>query len=321
MERADLDLVLRVREGGSLAAAAAALGVVPSVVSKRLAALEARLGQRLFERTTRRLLPTREGEAVCAHARTLLDGFAQLEAELRERQTDLQGSLRLAATFGFGRRWLAPALADFQREHPGLLIDLQLGERLPELAAEGYDGAVWLWSVPARHRADWATRRLARNQRVLVAAPAYLQAHGQPRTLQDLAQHACLCVQENEERTHAAPSPGLSGHWWTLRHLREGTVHRVRVNGPLSSNAGEVVRDWCLAGRGLMLRSLWDIGPQLAAGTLVQVLPAYAMTDADIHWIAPWQPRTPRRVKLLVDALAARFRSEPWKQSADAGIA
>ena len=314
MERADLDLVLRVREGGSLAAAAAALGVVPSVVSKRLAALESRLGQRLFERTTRRLTPTREGEAVCAHARTLLDGFARLEAELRERQTGLHGTLRLAATFGFGRRWLAPALADFQRAHPGLRIELQLGERLPELAAEGYDGAVWLWSVPARHRADWATRRLARNQRVLVASPGYLRAHGQPRSLGDLAQHACLHVHENEERMHA---PAASGHWWTLRHLRDGTVHRVRVNGPLASNAGEVARDWCLAGRGLMLRSLWDIGPHLAAGTLVRVLPAYAMTDADIHWIAPWQPRTPRSVKLLVDALAARFRGEPWKEATD----
>ncbi|MDA7416229.1 LysR family transcriptional regulator [Xenophilus arseniciresistens] len=314
MERADLDLVLQVREGGSLAAAAAALGVVPSVVSKRLAALEARLGQRLFERTTRRLVPTREGEAVCAHARTLLEGFSRLEAELRERQTDLQGTIRLAATFGFGRRWLAPALVDFQRAHPGLQIELQLGERLPELAAEGYDGAVWLWSVPARHRADWATRRLARNQRVLVAAPGYVQAHGLPRTLADLAQHACLCVQENEDRPHAAPAPGH--HWWTLRHLREGTLHRVRVHGPLTSNAGEVVRDWCLAGQGIMLRSLWDIGPQLASGALVRVLPQYAMTDADIHWIAPWQPRTPRRMKLLVDALAARFRSEPWQSAA-----
>lgn len=312
MERADLDLVLRVREGGSLAAAAAALGVVPSVVSRRLAALEAQLGQRLFERTTRRLVPTREGEAVCAHARTLLDGFAQLESDLRERQTDLQGTLRLAATFGFGRRWLAPALVDFQQAHPGLHIDLHLGERLPELAAEGYDGAVWLWSLPARHRADWATRRLARNQRVLVASPAYLKRHGLPRTLDELGQHACLRVQENEER---ASAPAVQGHWWTLRHLREGSTHRVRVNGTLASNAGEVVRDWCLAGQGLMLRSLWDIGPLLASGELVRVLPAYAMTDADIHWIAPWQPRMPRRVKLLVDALAARFRSEPWKQA------
>ncbi|RYY81669.1 MAG: LysR family transcriptional regulator, partial [Comamonadaceae bacterium] len=173
MERADLELVLRVRDSGSLAAAAAALGVVPSVVTKRLAALESRLGLRLFERTTRRLVLTREGETVCAHAQALLGGFASLEAELRERQTGLHGSIRLAATFGFGRRWLGPVLADFQRAHPGVQIELHLGERLPELAADGYDGAVWLWSLPPRHRADWVTRRLARNQRVLVAAPAY----------------------------------------------------------------------------------------------------------------------------------------------------
>ncbi|RYF79911.1 MAG: LysR family transcriptional regulator, partial [Comamonadaceae bacterium] len=163
-----------------------------------------------------------------------------------------------------------------------------------------------------RHRADWVTRRLARNQRVLVAAPAYLQARGAPQTLDELAAHACLCVQENEERRHAAPGPE---HWWALRHLREGTTHRVRVNGPLASNAGELVRDWCLAGQGIMLRSLWDIGPQLASGALVQVLTQYAMTDADIHWIAPWQPKTPRRVRLLVDTLLEHFRAEPWKSA------
>lgn len=310
MDRADLDLVLRVRDNGSLAAAATALGVVPSVVTKRLAALEARLGLRLFERTTRRLVLTREGETVCAHAQTLLGGFAKLEAELRERQTGLHGTIRLAATFGFGRRWLGPAVADFQRDNPGLRIELHLSERLPELAAEGFDGAVWLWTLPARHRSDWVTRRLARNQRVLVAAPAYLQARGEPRTLDALADHDCLSVHENEERRLATPN---AEHSWTLRHLNEGTTHRVRVSSPLASNAGELVRDWCLAGHGIMLRSLWDIGPQLSTGTLVRVLPQYAMTDADIHWIAPWQPRIPRRVKLLTDALAERFRHEPWQ--------
>ncbi|WP_447776431.1 LysR family transcriptional regulator [Variovorax boronicumulans] len=308
MERGDLELVLAIRDQGSLAGAAATLDVVPSVVTKRLGALEARLGQRLFDRTTRRLSVTAEGEAVCLHARTLLEGFAALESELGERQNALIGTVRLAATFGFGRRWLGPALADFQAQHPGLQVELLLTEQLPDLGAEGYDGAVWLWAVQQHRAADWTTRRIARNQRVLAASPDYLARRGTPATVEALATHDCLIARENGD---AAQSRQFA--LWTLRHARDGSTARVRVQGPLTSNSGEMVRDWCLAGHGVMLRSLWDIAPQLANGELVRVLPQYGMPDADIHWVAPWRPKTPRRVRLLVDHLVEQFRSEPWK--------
>ncbi|MGJ7563167.1 LysR substrate-binding domain-containing protein [Variovorax sp. GB1R11] len=307
MDRGDLALVVAIRDQGSLAGAAATLDVVPSVVTKRLGALEARLGQRLFDRTTRRLSVTAEGEAVCLHARTLLDGFAALESELGERQNELSGTVRLAATFGFGRRWLGPALAAFQARHPALQIDLVLTEQLPDLGVESYDGAVWLWAVQQRHAADWVSRRIARNQRVLAASPGYLERRGTPASVEALASHDCLVAQENGDagpRRHAL---------WTLRHARDGSTARVRVQGPLASNSGEMVRDWCLAGHGVMLRSLWDIAPQLATGQLVRVLPYYAMPEADIHWVAPWRPKTPRRVRLLVDHLVEQFRGEPWK--------
>jgi DNA-binding transcriptional LysR family regulator len=307
MDRGDLELVLAIRDQGSLAGASATLDVVPSVVTKRLGALEARLGQRLFERTTRRLSVTAEGEAVCLHAKTLLEGFAALESELGERQNELVGTIRLAATFGFGRRWLGPALAMFQARHPGLQVELLLTERLPDLGAEGYDGALWLWAVQQRRAADWVTRRIARNQRVLAASPAYVERRGMPASVEALGAHDCLVARENGE---------VNQHQfalWTLRHTRDGSTARVRVQGPLTSNSGEMVRDWCLAGHGIMLRSLWDIAPQLASGELVRVLPHYAMPDADIHWIAPWRPKTPRRVRLLLDHLAEQLRGEPWK--------
>lgn len=308
MERSDLALVLAIRDQGSLAGAAATLDVVPSVVTKRLGALEARLGQRLFDRTTRRLSATAEGEAVCLHARALLDGFAALESELGERQNELTGTVRLAATFGFGRLWLGPALAAFQARHPALQIELVLTEQLPDLGAEGYDGAVWLWAVQQRHAADWVSRRIARNQRVLAASPEYLKRRGTPATIEALSSHDCLVARENGD------AAGQHQHAvWTLRHARDGSTARVRVQGPLASNSGEMVRDWCMAGHGIMLRSLWDIAPQLASGELVRLLPQYAMAEADIHWIAPWRPKTPRRVRLLVDHLVEQFRSEPWK--------
>ena len=307
MERDDLTMILAIRQRGSMAAAANALDLAPSVVTKRLAAIETRIGQRLFDRTTRRLSPTAEGDAVCAHAEKLLEGFAAMEADLSERQSELGGVLRLAATLGFGRRWLGPAIADFQALHPALQIQLQLTEHLPDLSAESYDGAVWLWSVQGARASQWTSRRLAHNRRVLVAAPAYLETHGTPATPSDLAQHACLAVLENE-----APAARQHAHW-VLEHEKEGGVVRVRVTGPLSSNSGELVRDWCLSGRGVMLRSLWDIAAQLESGALVRVLPRHSMPDADIHWVAPWRPKTPKRVRLLVDFLAARFGAEPWK--------
>ena len=304
LDRGDLELLLAIRRQGTLAAAAAAADVVPSVITKRLAALEARLGLKLFHRTTRRVAPTPEGEALCERAEELLQQFAQMEVEVRERHGQPAGRIRLAATFGFGRLWVGPALADFQALHPQVQVELRLTERLPDLAVEGFDGAVWLWSVQGQRASAWTGRRLARNQRVLAASPAYLKHHGTPKEPEDLAQHQCLVVREHEERFEL----------WRLQKERDRGEARVRVGGSLSSNSGELVRDWCLAGRGIMLRSLWDIAPQLASGELVRVLPGHAMTDADIHWLAPHQPQVPRRIRLLVDFLAERFRGEPWKR-------
>jgi DNA-binding transcriptional LysR family regulator len=308
LDRPDLELVLAVRQHGSLVMAARALRVAPSAVTKRLAALEARLGLRLFQRTTRRVSPTAEGETLCERASELLHGFDALEAELRERQTEPAGPIRLAATFGFGRLWLGPALADFQARHPAVDIQLQLTEQLPDLVVDGWDGAIWLWNAPAHRASEWVSRRLASNQRVLVAAPAYLKAHGEPRSLPDLAAHTCLVVREN------GGGPGQRFDHWRLQREGEAEVRHTPVRGPLSSNSGEMVRDWCLAGHGIMLRSLWDIAPQLESGALVRVLREYAMPDADIHWLAPYRAQVPRRIRLLVDFLVARFEDEPWRK-------
>lgn len=319
MERCDLELVLAVRDCGSLAAAAVRLNLAAPAVTKRLAALETRLGQRLFQRTTRRVSPTAEGEAVCASAVPLLEGFKALEAQLQERQKEPTGRIRLAATFGFGRLWLGPALARFQARYPKVQVQLQLTEQLPDLAADGFDGAVWLWSVNGAQAAQWVSRRLARNQRVLVAAPGYLKKNGTPLDVPDLQQHACLIARENNQANQA----NQAFEEWQLMHQPlsqngKSTTQesrRVRIHGPLSSNSGELVRDWCLDGRGIMLRSLWDIAPQLESGQLMRVLPDWCMPDADIHWLAPYRPDAPRRIRLLIDYLVAEFASEPWKTS------
>ncbi|RYX97479.1 MAG: LysR family transcriptional regulator [Comamonadaceae bacterium] len=313
MDRGDLELVLAVRNQGSLAAAALSLDMAPPAVTKRLAALEKKLGQRLFQRTTRRISPTAEGETVCERAVALLQGFRDLEAELQERQKEPSGLIRLAATFGFGRLWLGPVLAQFQERYPAVRIQLQLTEHLPDLALEGFDGAIWLWSVEGKQAAQWISRRLARNQRVLVASPAYIKGHGAPATLEELERHACLLVRENGH------PGGQSFDRWNLRHERrerDKPHASVRVGGPLTSNSGELVRDWCLDGRGIMLRSLWDIAPQIASGELVRILPDWSMPDADIHWLAPYRADAPRRIRVLIDFLLEQFAREPWKADA-----
>ncbi len=309
MDRSDLELALAVRQHGSLIKAARALQLAPPVVTKRLSALEAHLGVRLFQRTTRRVSPTTEGHALCDHATELLQGFAAIENELREHQSEPSGPIRMVCSFGFGRLWLGPLLAEFQQRHPQVQIELQLSERLPDLANEGFDAAIWLWNPPAQIAAEWISRKLAPNQRVLAAAPAYLQQHGTPETVEQLSHHHCLVVRENGGET----GQGQRFDEWCLKHEGFARPLHIPVKGPLSSNSGEMVRDWCLAGQGIMLRSLWDIAPQLASGQLIRILPDCAMHDAHIHWLAPYRSQMPLRIRLLQEFLAERLREEPWK--------
>ncbi len=304
MERADLELVLSIRDALSLTAAAVQLGVASPSITKRLAALEAKLGVKLFYRTTRRVAATAEGELLCERAVGLLAGFAQAEEALRDQAREPSGQIRLAATFGFGRIWLGAALADFQRLHPQVRIDLQLTEKLPDLAAEGFDAAVWLWAPQANRTSQWSATLLAKNERVLVAAPSYVKAHGRPRSLEDLPQHDCLQVRESD-------MPSCT--WHLSKDGERRPAQAIKVKGSLVCNSGEMVRDWCTNGRGIMLRSLWDVAPLIASGQLVRLLPSYAMRNANIQWLAPFRSQTPQRVRLLREHLIARFKARPWE--------
>lgn len=304
IDRPDLELLQAIQREGSLAAAARRLDIAPTVVSKRLAALETRVAARLLHRTTRRLQLTAEGETFVDAAGLLLEGFARLEDTLAERAQIARGRLRVASSPGFGRVWLGPVLARFHARQPGIEVDLHLTEHLPDMSTGRFDAAVWLWQPQG---ASLVTRRLASNRRIVVGAPSYLRSHPAPQTPDELASHHCLVVREHDD------SPAL----WRLQPLspRAGAPRTLRVSGPLASNHGEVVRDWALAGHGLMLRSMWDVHAHLQRGDLVQVLPDWAMLDADVHLVLP--PRdlrlaTPRRLRLLQEHLVAAFAEVPW---------
>lgn len=311
LERADLRLALAIYEAGSLSGASRLLEMEPPAVSKKLARLEQRLGFVLFHRNTRRLQLSGDAEPFVQQAKEVLLSFDKLTDQLRDKQADLRGKLRLCSSFGFGRHVLAPLLAEFQLAHPLVQVQLQLVDHLPDLLAGGWDAAVWLWSPK---QMALRVQTLARNHRVLVAAPSYLKRAGQPNQPQDLASHQCLVVRENDAH------PAI----WSLQALPKSQRTRnlqtveVQIQGPLSSNSGEVVRDWALAGNGIMLRSMWDVHTALQRGALVQILPEWGMLDADVHWVTP--PRAadsplPRRLRVLQQHLATALRDVSWNHA------
>ena len=277
---------------GSLAAAARELQVSPPAVSKRLAALEARLGVTLLNRTTRRLALTHEGETYLAQARRILGEIEALERELHGARSEPTGLLRVNATLGFGRMHVAPAIASFARLHPKVDVQLQLSVNPPPLTEDAFDVCVRFGEPPD---ARVVARLLAPNRRLLCASPAYLQRHGTPRTPHDLAAHNIIAIRQGDD---------AFGSW----RLRSGKrVETVRVRGNLSTNDGEIAVSWALAGHGIVLRAEWDIARYLRSGRLQQVLENWQTPPADIHAVYPVRHQGTARVRTFVDHLAQEF--------------
>jgi len=276
----------------SLVAAAQALGITPPAVSRRLAALETRLGVRLLNRTTRRVSLTAGGERYLEDGERILRDIDTLERSLVASREAPSGLLRVNASFGFGRRQLAPAVSDFVRLHPQVEVLLHLTDRALDPDAHGMDVGIRFGLPPD---ARLLARCIAGNRRLLCASPDYLAAHGAPAAPRDLAQHRCIVIRENEDAFNT----------WVLSN--GGPPVKVKVDGPLSTNHGEIAVDWALAGHGILLRSEWDITASLRDGRLLRVLEPWAGTAADIHAVYPPHHQLSARVRAFVDFLAARF--------------
>lgn len=287
---------------GSLAAAAQQIGVTPPAVSKRLAAIERRLGVRLLQRTTRRIGLTPEGETYLVEGAKVLEDLETLERTVAGSRAVPKGLLRVCATLGFGRRQVAPALSTFARHYPDVELQLQLTDRPVNLVEQGFDLQLRFGDLPD---ARLTARLLAHNRRVLCASPAYLRRAGEPASPRELAQHACLFIRESEE---------TFGTW----HLRSGTrAEAVKVRGPLASNDGECVLGWALDGHGILMRSLWEAAPMLRTGQLRPVLPEWSLPSADIYAVFPTRSHLSAKTRALVDHLLAAF--EPHRASEDGG--
>lgn len=288
----DLAFFVTLAESRSLSAAAQELGLSAAAVSRRLAALEARLGIRLMQRTTRRTSLTQEGLRYLEEGRRILADIETLEQDVSGRSATPQGLLRVNAGFGFGRHHIAPAIADFVRQHPQVEVQLQLTDRPMQFGEDGVDVCIRFGEVPD---ARVTSRKLASNRRLFVATPAYLKQHGTPASPADLKHHRCIVIRERDE---------VYGQW----QLRCGSLKQtVKVQGPVSTNDGETALDWALQGLGILQRSAWHVAPYLRSGRLVQVLSDWELPSADIHAVYPARRNLSAKVIAFVDHLSARL--------------
>jgi len=290
----DLYVFTVVARRANFAAAASELGVSPAYVSKRIRVLESTLQARLLHRTTRRVTVTQEGERAYHWAQSILDNVDRLFEEVSAGREIPRGRLRICSSFGFGRNIVAPAIARLSERYPLLEIRFELLDRIADIASEGFDLDVRVGDDIAPHV---IARKLAANRRILCASPDYVARRGAPRSLAELATHDCLVI---KERDHPF------GIWRLKNHSAEQTV---KVTGPLSSNNGEIVLQWAVDGRGIVLRSLWDAGPLVRAGRLVQILPEYTQ-EANVWAVYPARLSMSAKVRVCV-----RFLEEYFEQA------
>lgn len=288
----DLAFFALIVKHGSLAAAAQELGVTPPSVSKRLAALEARLRVRLLNRTTRSLSLTAEGEAYLAEGSRIVSDLEALEQKISGGSASPKGLLKIEATFGFGRRHIMPQLSAFARQYPEIEVQLHLTDRPTNLVEQGFDAAIRFGNLPD---ARLTARKLADNRRMVCASPAYIKRHGVPASPRDLQRHDCIFIRESDE---------TFGTW----HFRSGSRQEtVKVRGQLSTNDGECALGWALDGHGILIRSEWDTSPYLRSGRLKVLLEDWELPPADIHIVFPAKNNLSARTRALIDFLLAAF--------------
>lgn len=285
---------------GSLSAAARAEGIAPAMIGRRLDALEERLGVKLLQRTTRKLALTNEGVAFLEDCQRILAELEEAEAAVSERSAKASGHLSVSAPAGFGRQHVAPLMPSFLAEHRKLTLTLNLNDRVVDLIGEGIDVAI---RIATLSDSSLIGVKLADNKRVVVASPAYLQRHGVPASLDDLAHHNCLAI-----------SSEGSQRGWTFR--QNGKNITLKVSGNMVCNDGQVLHDWALAGKGLAWRSMWEVGTEIESGKLVTVLDEFAAPGNDIYAVFPQRRHLPLRIRALVDFLRRAYASpDYWRKT------
>ena len=288
----DLRVLVETARGGTLTAASRALGVTPAAASAMLKRLEARLGERLFERSTRAMRLTPQGQTLLDYATRALELLQEGEAQLASESRSLVGSVRIGAPSDLARSVLVPLLDEFVQAHPGVRISLSVTDRVQDLMRDAVDVALRYGTLSDSRM---AARTLCTTRRVLCAAPSYLKRHEAPRKPEDLADHNCLTFHLNGRRYTA----------W--RFERAGQWVEVRADGDRDSDDAAFAHQWALAGVGVVYKSELDLLHDLRAGRLVRLLPQWEGEHYPLNAVLPSNRFLPARVRTLVDFLAQRF--------------
>jgi LysR family transcriptional regulator, transcriptional activator for dmlA len=283
----DLEFFEQISRSRSLTEAARVWGKSLSVVSKRLTALEARLGVPLVRRSTRRLTLTEEGQLYAAGALSILQQKSDLEDALSVQHGELKGRIAVHSTLGIGRKHIAPLLGDFARQHPSIQIDLELSALPLNISGTNFDIAI---RVGGLSDSRLKAKALARNRRIVCAAPSYLSKAAPLKSIKDLEQHNCIVLRENHPD-------------YSLWRFGEKGQHHVNVKGSMIGDDGDVVTDWCVQGLGLIMRSTWHVDPLIQQGVLQHVLPGMPTPSADIYALYSATTRTPRRITAAIEHL------------------
>jgi len=283
-------------DAGSFVGASGALEISKTAVSRYVADLETRLGVRLLHRTTRRLSLTPEGEVFHARCRELLASVEEAEAEITSRSGEASGLLRINVPFSFGLLHLAPLWVEFMARHPKVTLDVTLADRVVDLVEEGFDLAVRIARLP---NSSLISRRLTSTRMVLCASPDYLRSRGQPTRPSDLASHDVL-----------AYSLFSMGDQWEFTGS-EG-VASVTVTPRLRTNSGDTCRVAALHHQGIVLQPTFLVGPDLLAGTLVEVMPGWRSVELGVHAVYPSRKFVSPKVRLMIEFLVDAFKAPRW---------
>jgi DNA-binding transcriptional LysR family regulator len=294
-----IEVFARVAATGSFSAAGRALGLSQTMVTKHIAALEARLGAPLVHRTTRRIALTEAGQRYLEAGERILADMEAADTAITADRIDPVGLLRVNAPVSFGTDYIAPVLPDFAKLYPHITVDLALNDRLVDLVEEGWDLAVRIGQLAD---SQLTARRLAPCTTVVCAAPSYLAEHGTPRAIADLSQHNCLGY------TLSRP---VGVERWSFG--TRGDVH-VGIAGNLRANNGDALRKAAIAGQGIIYQPRFIVADALRSGELVALtLDQPPLTLGGIFGVYPPGRNPPAKVRVLLDFLIARFADPPWE--------
>ncbi len=292
-----MEVFAKIATSGSLSAAGRAMGMSQTMVTKHLAALEARLGVKLFHRTTRRLSITELGRSYLEAAERILADIEAADAAVSADRVQPKGLLRLNAPVAFGTRQIAPLLSEFAQRHPLVTVEFGLNDRLVDLADEGWDLAIRIGSLSD---SSLIARRIASCRTVVCAAPSYLSAHGRPRKVSELVEHNCLGY---------TLSSVTGVDRWAFGAKAEVTAHVV---GNLRANNGEALRTAAIAGQGLAYLPTFIVADDMRAGTLVALkLDQSTVEFGGIYAVFLPDRHPAAKVRAFIDFVANRFAPEP----------